>query len=106
MSVSQTDYEDAEAAIEQMAEAFETLSCIIRSTSHSVQDSAFNPVTLGPISAFLGIGNGWEAAFPGCQFVNSEKLLALLGDEIDEEEEEEDENDEVEDEEDSSSKSN
>jgi len=107
MAVSQTDYEEAQAAIEQMAEDFETLNCIIRSASHHTQSAAFNPETLGPISAFLGCGNGWEAAHPGYQFVDSEKLLALLGDEIDEEEdEEEDENDEVEEEENFSNKGN
>ena len=105
MTVTSTDYEEAQATIEQMAEAFETLNCIIRSASHHTQSAAFNPETLGPISAFLGIGNGWEAAHPGYQFVNSEKLLALLGDEIDEEEEK-DEDDEIEEEENFSNKSN
>lgn len=81
--ISSTTLEDARQAINKMSEGFEDLVNICRSLDKNDQRRLFNPDTFGPISQFLGIGNGYEPAFPGPQFVSSERLLEILEDETD-----------------------
>jgi len=73
----------ARQAVNDMATAFETLVQVCRRLDKSDQKRVFSPDTFGPISQFLGIGNGYEAANPGSQFVSSETLLGMLEDDTD-----------------------
>jgi hypothetical protein len=73
----------ARVAIENMTTAFECLQHVCRRLDKSDQKRVFSPDTFGPISQFLGIGNGYEAANPGPQFVSSETLLGMLEDDTD-----------------------
>lgn len=89
--ITSDDLELARQAINNMATAFEDLVQVCKNLDKSDQRRIFSPDTFGPISQFLGIGNGYEAACPGSQFVPSETLLGMLEDEIiyDEDDEEE-----------------
>lgn len=81
--ISSMSLEDARQAINEMSQGFETLVNICRSLDKSDQRRLFNPVTFGPISQFLCLGNGYEPALPGSEFTSSERLLEILEDETD-----------------------
>lgn len=81
--ISSDELEVARQAIAKMSEGFEDLVNICRSLDKSEQRRLFNPVTFGPISQFLCLGNGYEPALPGSEFTSSERLLEILEDETD-----------------------
>lgn len=78
--ISSVELEVARQAIFKIAEGFEDLVNICRSLDKSEQRRLFSPDTFGPISQFLCLGNGYEPAFPGPQYVSSERLLEILED--------------------------
>lgn len=80
--ISSMSLEDARQAINEMSQGFETLVNICRSLDKSEQRRLFSPDTFGPISQFLCLGNGYEPAFPGPQYVSSERLLEILEDNV------------------------
>lgn len=92
--ISSMSLEDAREAIAKMSEGFEDLVNICRSLDKSEQRRLFNPVTFGPISQFLGLGNGYEPALPGSEFTSSERLLEILEDNVIYDDEEDLEDDE------------
>jgi len=79
--ITSEDYELARQAIDNIATAFEDLVQVCKNLDKSDQRRVFNPDTFGPISQFLGIGNGYEPGIPGSQFTSSERLLGILEDE-------------------------
>jgi len=81
--ITSDELQIAREAINKMSEGFEDLVNICRSLDKSDQRRLFNPDTFGPISQFLGLGNGYEPGVSGSQFVSSERLLEILEDETD-----------------------
>lgn len=77
--ISDTELQIARDAITMMGSAFEDLMVVCRGLDESDKKRLFNPVTFGPISQFLGLGNGWEAGDPGPQFTSAETLTGILG---------------------------
>lgn len=82
--MQEIDLDDAKEAINKIASGFEDLVNICRSLPNRQKERLFNPVVFGPISAFLGLGNGYEGV--NYQTINSETLLDIIEGEIEEDE--------------------
>lgn len=80
--ITSDDLELARQAINNIAIAFEDLVQVCKNLDKSDQRRIFSPDTFGPISQFLGIGNGYEEAIPGPQFVSGERILEMLEDDV------------------------
>lgn len=94
MSLSKTEFKEIlEQSISQLAEGFQGIEYLLRNSDMSERERReyLSPETLGPVSAFLQCGNGYEAAFSNGKTIED---LQAYADEMDDEEEEEDDEDE------------
>lgn len=62
-------------ALDKMQDAFDCIEHTVRQMDEADRRQFMNPETLGPISAFLQRGSGYEPAFHGGQFYNSDYLI-------------------------------
>jgi hypothetical protein len=76
--ITESDIDDAKDAIYAMGEAYCTLCNVVRSLPEKQRRLFFNPETFGPIDAFLGQGSGFQAAYRGSEFNDSDDLIAIL----------------------------
>lgn len=78
-------------AMEQLAEGFQGIEYVLKNLPVNVRQDFLNPEIVGPISAFLGQGNGYEPYNPKAKTM--EDLVAIV-DEMPDDEEDEDEDEE------------
>lgn len=97
MALSKTEFKDIlDQSISQLAEGFQGIEYLLRCSdmSPSERREYLSPETLGPISAFLQCGNGYEAAFNNGKTIED---LQAYADEMDDDDEDEDEDEDEDD---------
>ena len=108
MALSKTEFKEIlDQSISQLAEGFQGIEYLIRNSDMSPSERRrdyLSPETLGPISAFLQCGNGYEAAFNNGKTIEDlQEYAEELDSDEEDEDEDEDEEDEDEDEDDTAS---
>lgn len=87
------DLEEAQEAINQIAEGFETLENIARSLPERDRRRFLNPDSFGPLNELLGKGGGYVAAYRGAEFHNFEDFISVLEDNLPEDDEDDEDDD-------------
>lgn len=66
---------DINDVIDDFSNSFQDLLSIVNTLPKHIQKKFLNPSTLGVVSAFLELGNGYEPGIPNYEFNSVSKLI-------------------------------